>query len=63
MELGEYASFAAGWSEAQTYEDTIGDLAFDLLGSLLGAGIALLRASSAADKEPRTEPAAALAGP
>jgi len=24
-ELGEYASFAAGWSDLQTYGDTIGD--------------------------------------
>jgi len=46
-EIAEYTSFAAGWSDPQTWEDTIGDLAFDLVGSLVGAGFALLSAAAA----------------
>lgn len=58
-ELGEYASYASGASELQTYGDTVGDLALDLVGSLLGAAFALgaVRAESEA-----AEPATALAG-
>jgi len=61
-ELGEYASFAAGWSDLQSYPDTIGDLTFGLVGCLLGAGIALM-ATQALEEEPEAEPATVLAGP
>jgi len=60
-EIAEYTSFAAGWSEAQGWGDTIGDLAFDLIGSLAGAGFALL-AARAADESLEAETAVAYAG-
>lgn len=56
-ELAEYASYAGGWSEVQTWEDTIGDLAVDLVGSLAGAAFALgaVRSSEeAGEAEPAT---------
>ena len=43
------------------WEDTIGDLAFDLVGSLAGAGFALF-AAAAAHESLEAEPAAAYAG-
>jgi hypothetical protein len=60
-EVAEYTSFAFGWSEAQGWGDTIGDLAFDLVGSLVGAGFALL-AASAGDESLEAETAVAYAG-
>jgi hypothetical protein len=60
-EIAEYTSFAVGWSEAQTWRDTTGDLAFDFVGSLVGAGFALL-AATAADESLEAETAVAYAG-
>ena len=59
-ELAEYASFTAGGSEAQTWGDTVGDLAFDLVGSFVGAGFALL-ATAAEDESLEAEAAVAYA--
>lgn len=59
-EIAEYTSFAVGWSEAQTWGDTTGDLAFDLVGSLVGAGFALL-AATAAEESLEAETAVAYA--
>ena len=60
-ELAEYTTFAFSWSEAQGWGDTIGDLAFDLVGSLAGAGFALL-AARGADESLEAETAVAYAG-
>jgi hypothetical protein len=60
-EVAEYTSFAFGWSEAQGWGDTIGDLAFDLVGSLVGAGFALLAASAGVESL-EAETAVAYAG-
>lgn len=46
-EMGEYATFLAKTDDvANLYADTIDDLSFDLLGSLIGAGIARFTAMS-----------------
>ena len=60
-EIAEYTSFAFGLSEAQAWGDTIGDLAIDLVGSLVGAGFALL-AVAAEDESLEAQVAAAYAG-
>ena len=49
-EMGEYASYAGGASDAQTWGDTIGDFTFDLVGSVVGAALALR--ATAATKAP-----------
>jgi hypothetical protein len=60
-EIAEYQSFAAGWSEPQTWTDTIGDFGFDLVGSFVGAALAL-RAAIATEASIETVSAAAYAG-
>lgn len=59
-EIAEYTSFRAGSSMPQTWGDTIGDLAFDLVGTLAGAGVALLVAEEA-DESMDADPVAAYA--
>jgi hypothetical protein len=63
-ELGEYATFLAGSGDvANLYADTIYDLSFDLVGSMVGAGFALLVAAASEEAlEIEPEPAPAFAG-
>lgn len=62
-ELGEYAFFVANLSEVENaYEDTIGDLALDLVGSLLGAAFALFAVQTMAEEAREAEAATAFAG-
>jgi len=61
-ELGEYATFLARSSVADQYADTIYDLSFDLVGSVVGAGFALLAANAFAREAATDEPAAAFTG-
>ncbi|MGH3084021.1 MAG: hypothetical protein ACRDNP_08170 [Gaiellaceae bacterium] len=61
-ELGEYATFLARSSVADLYADTIYDLSFDLVGSLVGAGFALLAAKAVAEDAAAAEPTPAFAG-
>lgn len=52
-ELGEYTVFLANAAEvANAYQDTIGDLALDLLGSLLGAAFAVAAAQAPVEGSP-----------
>jgi hypothetical protein len=60
-EMGEYLAFLARSPDvADLYADTIGDLAFDLVGSLAGAAFAIFVVRSI-DNEVEPEPAGALA--
>ncbi|HXG77279.1 MAG TPA: hypothetical protein VNJ53_11970 [Gaiellaceae bacterium] len=60
-ELGEYAVFVTELSTVENaYEDTIGDLALDLLGALFGAAFALFAVRTA--EEEAREAATAFAG-
>jgi hypothetical protein len=60
-ELGEYTVFLANADEvANAYQDTIGDLALDLVGSLLGAAFAVAAAQAAVEES--RDAATALAG-
>ncbi|HEU0248759.1 MAG TPA: hypothetical protein VFR38_16905 [Gaiellaceae bacterium] len=60
-EIGEYLTFLARSADvADLYADTIGDLSFDLVGSLVGATFAVLAIRSAGEAA-ETEPAPALA--
>lgn len=62
-EIGEYMVFVANLSAVDNaYEDTIGDLALDLVGSVLGAAFALFAIRTAEEEARETEPATALAG-
>lgn len=62
-ELGEYAVFVANAAEvANAYQDTIGDLALDLVGSLLGAAFAVFAIQVGAEEAREAEAAAAFAG-
>jgi hypothetical protein len=57
-EIGEYLVFVAGLSDVQNaYADTIGDLAIDFAGSILGAAFALLALRTAEAEAPEPEPA------
>jgi hypothetical protein len=61
-EIGEYLTFLARSSDvANLYADTISDLAFDLLGSLVGAAFTVI-AMRSAEGEVETDLAPALAG-
>jgi hypothetical protein len=60
-ELAEYASWAAGASEPQTYGDTIGDLTLAVIGTALAAAFAARRPSAKAAVDPcKPEPALAV---
>ena len=62
-EIGEYATFLAHTGDvANLYADTIYDLCFDLVGSLFGAGFALMAARAATEEELRAETAPAFGG-
>ena len=62
-EIGEYTVFVADLSAAaNAYDDTIGDLALDLVGSLLGAAFALFAIQTLEQEAREREPATALAG-
>lgn len=62
-EIGEYAVFVADMSSAtNAYEDTIGDLTLDLVGSLLGAAFALFAVRTAEEEASEAEAATAFAG-
>jgi hypothetical protein len=60
-EIGEYLTFLArSPNVADLYADTIGDLAFDLVGSMTGAAFAILAMRSVDEQvEPEPEPALA----
>ena len=60
-EIGEYVTFLARSDVANLYADTIGDLGFALIGSLAGAGFALLATNEAIEEQSDAEPATALA--
>jgi hypothetical protein len=58
-ELAEYASWATGASEPQTYGDTIGDLTLAVVGTALAAAFCARRPSANSAVDPR-EPEPAL---
>jgi hypothetical protein len=61
-EIGEYLTFLARSADvANLYADTISDLSFDLVGSIAGAGFALMAAPEAAE-DVDAETATALVG-
>jgi hypothetical protein len=61
-EIGEYTVFVANMSAVDNaYDDTIGDLTLDLVGSLFGAAFALFAIRTAEEESRETEPATAHA--
>jgi hypothetical protein len=63
-ELAEYASWAAGASEPQTYGDTIGDLTLAVVGTALAAAVLARRPNAKQAVDPgEPEPALALSRP
>lgn len=62
-ELGEYTVFLANLSDAESaYSDTIGDLAFDLAGSIFGAAFALFAIRTLEEEARKAQPSTAFAG-
>jgi hypothetical protein len=62
-EIGEYTVFVANLSDvANAYDDTIGDLTLDLVGSLLGAAFAVFAVPTLEQEAREREAATALAG-
>lgn len=62
-EIGEYTVFVANAATiVNAYDDTIGDLTLDLLGSLLGAAFALFAIQTLEQEAREREAATALAG-
>ena len=62
-EIGEYLVFVANLSDIENvYGDTIGDLALDLLGSVLGCAFAYFAIRGTENEAREGEPATAFAG-
>jgi hypothetical protein len=63
-EIGEYTAFVANASTVENaYDDTIGDLTLDLVGSFFGAAFALFAIRTLEDEAREREAALELAGP